>query len=387
MYSIADYGAMIQDTARIDAFIRAFRRVITRETVVVDIGTGTGILALLACQSGARRVYAIEPDDSIHVAREAAAANGYADRVEYLQALSTSVTLPEHADLIVSDIGGVLPWLEHHLPAIVDARTRFLAPGGTLIPRRDTLWMALVEAPDLYRHYSDPWDAHPYGLDLTSARRLVVNTWRKGRIAEEQLLAPLTRLISVDYAEVTSSNVDAAVRWTVTRPGTAHGFGAGIDRLLIDGVGFSNAPDCVDRLPPGSIYRTAFFPWSSPVSLAVGDVVTIELRAVLVGDDYVWNWKSTVLDQGLTDRVKARFDQSTLYGVPLSAAQLHKRSASHVPALNEEGNLVSITLDLMRLSMSLREIAGRLAEQFPSRFPDWQRALNYVSDVSERYGQ
>ena len=387
MYSIADYGAMIQDTARIDAFIRAFRRVITPETVVVDIGTGTGILALLACQMGARRVYAIEPDESIHVAREAAAANGYGDRVEYLQALSTAVTLPEQADLIVSDIGGVLPWLHHHVPTIVDARTRFLAPGGTLIPRRDRLWMALVEAPDLYRQYSEPWGAHPYGLDLTSARQLVVNTWRQGRISEEQLLAPLARPMAVDYAEVTSSNLDTTARWTVARAGTAHGFGAGIDRLLTDGVGFSNAPDCVDRLPPDSIYRTVFFPWSSPVSLAVGDVVIIELRAVLVGDDYVWNWHSTVLDQRLTDRVKARFDQSTLYGVPLSAAQLHKRSASHVPALNEDGNLVSFTLDLMRFSMSLREIAGRLAEQFPSRFPDWQRALNYVSDVSQRYGQ
>ena len=387
MYSIADYGAMIQDTARIDGFIRAFRRVITRETVVVDIGTGTGILALLACQMGARRVYAIEPDESIHVAREAAAANGYGDRIEYLQALSTAVTLPEPADLIVSDIGGVLPWLQHHVPVIVDARTRFLAPGGTLIPRRDTLWMAVVEAPDLYRQYSEPWNAQPYGLDLTSARRLVVNTWRQGRISGEQLLAPLARPMAVDYADVTSSNLDVAVQCTVARSGTAHGVGAGIDRLLTDGVGFSNAPDRVDRLPPDSIYRTVFFPWSSPVRLAVGDVVNIELRAVLVGDDYVWNWKATVLDQGLPDRVKARFDQSTLYGVPLSTAQLHKRSASHVPALNEEGILVSFTLDLMCRSMSLREIAGRLVEQFPSRFPDWQRALNYVSDVSQRYSQ
>ncbi len=40
----------------------------------------------------------------------------------------------------------------------------------------------------------------------------------------------------MDYAEVTSANLDAAVRWTVARSGTAHGFGAGIDRILIDGV-------------------------------------------------------------------------------------------------------------------------------------------------------
>src|SRR5688500_7191336 len=126
MYSIAEYGAMIADTARMDAFTRALRRVITPESVVVDIGTGTGILALLACQLGARRVYAIEPNEAIHVARAAAAANGYADRIEFLQALSTAVTLPEQVHLIVSDIGGLLPWLQHHLTTIVDARTRFL---------------------------------------------------------------------------------------------------------------------------------------------------------------------------------------------------------------------------------------------------------------------
>lgn len=387
MYSIAEYGAMIADTARIDAFTRALRRVITPESVVVDIGTGTGILALLACQLGARRVYAIEPNEAIHVAREAAAANGYADRIEFLQALSTAVTLPEQVHLIVSDIGGLLPWLQHHVTTIVDARTRFLAPGGTLMPQRDALWMALVEAPELYRRHAEPWESHAYGLDLTSGRQRTINTWRPGGITGEQLLAAPIRVTVVDYAEITSPNLDVVARWTVSRAGTTHGFGAGIDRILIDGVGFSNAPDCENRLPPDAIYRTVFFPWSSPVLLAVGDTVTVKFRAVLVGEDYVWSWKTHVLEQGLSDRVKARFEQSTLWSIPLSAAELHKRSASHVPSLNEDGSIVSVTLELMRLSIPLGEIAQRLSEQFPSRFPDWQRALTYVSDLSERYGQ
>ena len=316
MYSIAEYGAMIDDTARVDAFIRALRRVITPDTVVVDIGTGTGILALLACQAGARRVYAIEPGEAIHVARQAAAANGYADRMECIQALSTAVTLPEPAHVIVSDIGGLLPWLQHHVPTLIDARTRFLAPGGTLIPQRDTLWIALVEAPDLYRRHAQPWDASRYGLDLTSGRQLAINTWGPGPVVAEQLLAPPTRVMSVDYREVTSPDLEVVVRWTVARAGTAYGFGVGTDRVLIGDVRVSNAPDCADRLPPNSVYRTGFFPWFSPVPVAVGDVVTVELRAVLVGDDYVWSWKSNVMDQGRPERVKARFDQSTFYGYP-----------------------------------------------------------------------
>ena len=72
MYSIADYGAMIADEVRMGAFVRALRQAVKPGAVVIDIGTGTGIFALLACRFGARRVYAIEPSDAIQVAREIA---------------------------------------------------------------------------------------------------------------------------------------------------------------------------------------------------------------------------------------------------------------------------------------------------------------------------
>ena len=274
------------------------------------------------------------------------------------------------------------------MTTIVDARTRFLAPGGTLMPRRDSLWLALVEAPELYRHHAEPWESHTYGLDLTSGRQQTINTWRPGAITGDHLLAAPIRVTVVDYAEITTPNLDVVARWTVSRAGTAHGFGAGIDRILIDGVGFSNAPDREDRLPLDAIYRTVFFPWSSPVVYrrwrhrhrqASGRPCRRRLRLEL--ED------RRARTRGWTDRVKAHFDQSTFWSIPLSAAQLHKRSASHVPSLNEDGSIASLTLELMRLSMPLGEIARRVSEQFPSRFPDWQRALTYVSDLSERYGQ
>jgi|SRR5438105_12126415 len=82
---------MVGDGVRSDAYARALRECIRPNSIVLDIGTGVGIWALLACQFGARRVYAIEPNDVIQVAREIAAANGYADRIEFIQDISTRI--------------------------------------------------------------------------------------------------------------------------------------------------------------------------------------------------------------------------------------------------------------------------------------------------------
>ena len=120
---------------------------------------------------GARRVYAIEPDDIIQVARDLAAANGYADRIEFFQALSTQVNLPERADVIISDIRGPIPLFGLAIPAIIDARRRFLAPGGILIPRSDTLWAAVVTAPHLYRRYLGVWGEQEVWPQLGSSPR------------------------------------------------------------------------------------------------------------------------------------------------------------------------------------------------------------------------
>src|SRR5438105_15150054 len=109
MYSVRGYAAMLHDARRVEAYQRALQLTVTPDSVVVDIGTGLGIFAFLACQAGARRVYAIEPSEVIAVARELAVTNGYRERIEFIEDISTHVTLPEKADVIVTDMSGVSP--------------------------------------------------------------------------------------------------------------------------------------------------------------------------------------------------------------------------------------------------------------------------------------
>src|SRR5207302_2846872 len=102
MYSLRAYGSMIADRIRVDAYAEALRRTVRQESIVAEIGTGPGVFAVLACQLGAERVFAIEPAEIIQVARGVAAANGCAGRIEFFEGLSNRVTLPAGGDVFLS---------------------------------------------------------------------------------------------------------------------------------------------------------------------------------------------------------------------------------------------------------------------------------------------
>src|SRR5580693_7974286 len=160
MYRLYDYGDMIADHGRTQAYADSLKRLVTPASVVVDIGTGTGVLALVSGHLGARKVYAIEPSDTIQLGRSVAAENGLDGRIEFIQNFSTQVQLPEKADIIVSDIHGVLPAHQRSLLSIMDARDRFLGSPGHLIPRRETLWAAIVDAAPLHQKILGVWDTN-----------------------------------------------------------------------------------------------------------------------------------------------------------------------------------------------------------------------------------
>jgi hypothetical protein len=71
--------------------------------------------------------------------------------------------------------------------------------------------------------------------------------------------------------------------------------------------------------------------------------------------------------------------------VPLSLKQLRKRSADFIPTLNEEGATTAEILGLMNGRTPLREIADRLAESFPERYSNRERALAEASELSLKY--
>jgi type I protein arginine methyltransferase len=376
MYTLRDYGNMVSDERRVELYARALRGAVKPGSVVLDIGTGAGVLAMIAARLGARRVFAIEPSDVIELAREIAAQNGLDGRIEFMQGVSTSVELPERADVVVAEIHGILPLFGRSVATWIDARDRLLAPGGTMIPARETVFASVVEAPALHSQLVAPWSETVLGLDMRRGRRHVVSQICRAEFTPGDLLAPAVAWTTLDYLRIQRTDVSSRIVLEASRAGSAHGLGLWFESDLADGVRMTNAPG-----EPPLIFGNAYLPWPEPVEVSAGDVIEVEIAASPLDDRYLWRWDSRVSSKGSE---RACFRQSQFDAVVIVPEKLKRQAASHVARLNEEGEMQRVALARMADGCTLGDIATELERRFPGRFPRWHDSLNWVGELALR---
>jgi type I protein arginine methyltransferase len=372
-YSFDEYARMLAEPVRGSAYLTAVRETVRAGSVVADIGSGPGMLGVYAATLGARRVFLIDPDASVYAGAELARENGVSDRVEVIRATSTEIELPERADVIVSDLRGVTPFQGRHLAAAADMRRRLLAPGGVCIPRRDVVMTALVEDDALYARTVDAWSGVPVPLKRDSFAKLLTNRWYRTRATGEQLLTESSRFVTLDYDQPTPP-LSAAWETVATRDGTAHGLLLWFDTELTSTIGLSNAPTA-----PPALYGQAFFPFAPAIRVRRGQRISVELRAVLTGDDYAWSWTAT------TDAAVAR--HGTLLGIPLSGEALAQRTAQFAPHRSGDAEILLALIERVNGHSSLGELAEMLSERFSVRFPTPESALQYVSRLDDLWAR
>jgi len=378
-YDLAGYGKMIMDRIRTSAYQEALARAIKPGDVVVDLGAGTGLFTLYACRLGAKQVHSIEPNPIIQVAREIVQANGFSDRVFFHQAMSFDVELPQPADVVVTDPRGVLPLKERAVPTIIDARRRLLKPGGALIPQRDTIWAALVEANEIYiTDYEDPWRRSNDGFNMEAARQRRVNTFTRQHLKCAQLLSVPVPWATLDYRTVETASVAGTVAFEVLRPVLADGFVLWFDSELTDGINLSNAPG-----KPELIYGQLLFPMQERLPVLPKQLITVDARANLIGDDYVWQWTTLASEPTASDKI-VRYHQSSFLSNVCPVQELEKRSDTYRPLLNREGQIYKRVLELMHSGQRLGQIAKAISKEFPQRFGTADEALAFVGDLSVR---
>jgi type II protein arginine methyltransferase len=163
---------MLRDEMRITAYDAALRRAVTPASRVLEIGTGSGILAMMAARAGAAAVVTCEMTPAIaHKAAEIVGQNGYGDRVHVIakhsHKLDAVTDLGGRADILVSEIIGNSLINESVLPAHEHAVRHLLKPEGRVIPARGAVRVALA-------HYAldVPELTNVAGFDLSAFRSL-----------------------------------------------------------------------------------------------------------------------------------------------------------------------------------------------------------------------
>jgi protein arginine N-methyltransferase 1 len=193
--ALAYQQVMLGDARRNRAFARALAARVQPGTRVLDLGSGSGVWAVLAAKLGARHVVAVEREAVLVPVIEAWAREaGVADRVEVVRGDARRVRLRREFDLVVGELVGNEGFEEGLIAVFERARKHFLRPGGALLPEAVTLEAAPVRAPCRL-------GVTPPLLPAESVASLTAHVPRNLNPAELRALAPRRSLLRVDLNE------------------------------------------------------------------------------------------------------------------------------------------------------------------------------------------
>ncbi|KAG9138275.1 hypothetical protein Leryth_001478 [Lithospermum erythrorhizon] len=189
--SFSIHREMISDKARTDAYRQAImgNPSLLKDSVVMDVGCGTGILSLFAAQSGASRVLAVEAsermagfakqiakdNDLLKIENPDQSTNHHTGTMEVVQGmieeLGDSYDIPHHSvDVLISEWMGYCLLYESMLSSVLFARDRWLKPGGAILPDVATMFVAGFGKGGT----SIPFWENVYGLNMSCIAKEVV---------------------------------------------------------------------------------------------------------------------------------------------------------------------------------------------------------------------
>lgn len=264
------HRTLIADRVRNAAFEKALRAVIKKgETTVADIGTGTGLLALMAAKLGAREVFLYEVAEVAGVAAKILKANG-ARNCHLIPCHSTEMVDPPRVDVVVSETLGNYAFEEHIIETLADAKKRFLKPGGAIVPRRLEQIVAPVVSDRIQREF-DAWDAT--GFDLSVARAMSLNNIYVRTLKPAELLRAQV-WDAVEFGADARSSRKGEASWKLDAPATIYGFAVWWKAELAAGIDLSTAPDA-----PRTHWEQLYFPLLSPIAANSGETIGVALRS------------------------------------------------------------------------------------------------------------
>lgn len=267
------HWAMVNDGLRNEAYAAAIAAAVRPGMTVLEIGTGAGLLAMLAARAGAAHVYTLErTPETAEIARRCIALNGLSERITVLtmdaKDARIGTHIPRRCDLVVHEIFASDLVGEGVIPVIAHARENLLVPGAPLVPERAWIKAALVDGS---RHLPGMETSTVFGFDLSP-----LNDAGRARIFVSQ---PKSRDILAEPAEAAHVDLRKAIdrqrssetlHFDIRQPGMANGVVQTLCFGFPDGSEFEAAN-------PDSNWSRNFYPFRHRREVRVGEQVRIRL--------------------------------------------------------------------------------------------------------------
>lgn len=266
------HGGMLADEARNDTYAKAIAAALSGGETVLDVGTGSGLLAMMAAQAGAAEVVACEANTTLAAtAREIVAANGFPG-IRVIGKHSTKLDPGEvggPVDVIIHEIFGHDVVGEGVLDALADAVSRFTRPGSKIIPAEASVRVALAEFKEVKAPPTDCGVGGQYDLRLFSRH---VPTFLKLEVGSRhlQLRSEPHDLFDYDFSDPSSFQEKRVSLAATSTGGLVNGIVQWLRIRFDEGLKYENQP------APGtsSHWKAIFHPFDA-VLTDEGDSFTI----------------------------------------------------------------------------------------------------------------
>jgi protein arginine N-methyltransferase 7 len=262
---------MLHDDERNAAFDKAIRAVVRPGDRVLDIGSGSGLLAMMAARAGAASVVSCEAQPAVAaMAAEIVSANGFAERVRVVPRPSTDLDVEADlggpVDVVISEVLSANLVGEGVQATMEDAAKRLLRPGGKLVPASADIVVALAEWTDLKPV------GEVSGFDLGPFNRLrQVELGVDGASDALHLRSEPAVLFAFDFAKAAKWRSRNAELGLVSRGGRINGVVQWLRVRLDAATVYENAPGPVFR----SHWAPLFHPFDMAIAPAASEQVTI----------------------------------------------------------------------------------------------------------------
>lgn len=268
---------MLHDEERSELYDKAIRDVVAPERLVLDVGTGSGLLSMMSARAGARQIVACEGQPPVaEIARRVIRRAGYQDAITVVPKMSTAMSVPEdlprRADVLVTETVDCALLGEGILPTIAHARRHLLTDDAVILPCGGRVFAQLVESPSLYRknHVGEL-----YGFDFTEFNRLSSIEYFDSRLRhhEHRRLSEPIEVFRFDFYRDTAEPRRAEFVVPPAVAGTCHAVVFWFELDLLPGLTLTNSPDT-----PHSHWKQAVQCLPAPIQVQPDEPLLLDAR-------------------------------------------------------------------------------------------------------------